>query len=43
VPTGIDQIEQWIGMLRRALETNYARLDKVLAEQATKGKDNRKR
>ena len=43
VPTGIDQIEQWIGMLRRALETNYARLDKVLAEQATKRKDNRKR
>jgi DNA-binding transcriptional ArsR family regulator len=43
VPKGIDPIEQWIGMLRRTLETNYARLDKVLAEQANKRKDSRRR
>ena len=35
-PDGMAAIEQWLGLLRKALETNYARLDKVLAEQ---GKD----
>jgi DNA-binding transcriptional ArsR family regulator len=28
----IDAIEQWLGMLRQALETNYDRLDKVLSQ-----------
>lgn len=28
---GIDAIEQWLAMLRRALDQNYQRLDKVLA------------
>jgi DNA-binding transcriptional ArsR family regulator len=29
---GIDAMDQWLAMLRKALETNYDRLDKVLAE-----------
>jgi DNA-binding transcriptional ArsR family regulator len=29
---GIAQIDRWLQLLRNALETNYARLDKVLAE-----------
>lgn len=28
----LDAIEQWLDMLRKALEQNYARLDQVLAE-----------
>ena len=28
---GIESIDQWLAMLRKALETNYNRLDKVLA------------
>ncbi len=32
-PGGIAEIDQWLGVLRRALEMNYARLDRVLAEQ----------
>jgi len=32
-PGGIAEVEQWLGVLRKALETNYARLDRVLAEQ----------
>jgi DNA-binding transcriptional ArsR family regulator len=28
---GIDAIDQWLAMLRKALETNYDRLDQVLA------------
>jgi len=28
---GIDAVDQWLGMLRRALEKNYDRLDQVLA------------
>jgi DNA-binding transcriptional ArsR family regulator len=28
---GIEAIDQWLAMLRKALEKNYARLDKVLA------------
>ena len=28
----IDAMEQWLGMLRQALEKNYNRLDQVLAE-----------
>lgn len=30
-PTAVVEIDQWLGMLRRALETNYDRLDGVLA------------
>ena len=30
---GIVEVEQWLGLLRTALEANYARLDEVLAEQ----------
>ena len=33
VPGGIAEIDRWLGLLRKALETNYARLDKVLAAQ----------
>ena len=29
---GIEAVDQWLAMLRKALETNYDRLDKVLAE-----------
>jgi DNA-binding transcriptional ArsR family regulator len=36
---GIAEVEQWLGLLRRALESNYARLDKVLAEQTRQRKD----
>jgi len=37
---GIDAMDQWLGMLRKALEKNYERLDEVLAamEPTTKGK-----
>jgi DNA-binding transcriptional ArsR family regulator len=30
--TGIDPIDQWLAMLRDALEKNYNRLDQVLAD-----------
>lgn len=38
--TGIDAMDQWLAMLRKALEKNYDRLDKVLAgmEPDKKGK-----
>jgi DNA-binding transcriptional ArsR family regulator len=29
---GIEAMDQWLAMLRKALETNYERLDEVLAE-----------
>jgi DNA-binding transcriptional ArsR family regulator len=37
---GIEAMDQWLAMLRKALEKNYARLDEVLAalEPTTKGK-----
>jgi DNA-binding transcriptional ArsR family regulator len=35
---GIAEIDQWLGLLRKALETSYARLDKVLAEQTKERK-----
>jgi DNA-binding transcriptional ArsR family regulator len=38
-PDGIAEIDQWLGVLRKALETNYARLDKVLAAQTRERKD----
>ena len=28
---GVEAMDQWLAILRRALETNYERLDKVLA------------
>jgi DNA-binding transcriptional ArsR family regulator len=37
-PDGINEIDQWLGLLRKALETNYARLDDVLAAQTRKEK-----
>jgi hypothetical protein len=30
-PAGIDAIDQWLAMLRKALAKNYDRLDDVLA------------
>jgi DNA-binding transcriptional ArsR family regulator len=36
---GIAEIDQWLGLLRKALETNYARLDQVLAAQTKQRKD----
>jgi DNA-binding transcriptional ArsR family regulator len=37
---GIDAMDQWLAMLRKALEKNYDRLDEVLAtlQSHTKGK-----
>ena len=37
---GIEAMDQWLAMLRKALEKNYERLDEVLAaiERTTKGK-----
>jgi DNA-binding transcriptional ArsR family regulator len=35
---GIDAMDQWLAMLRKALEKNYDRLDKVLAEIEPKQK-----
>src|SRR5216684_759531 len=37
---GIEAMDQWLAMLRKALEQNYQRLDEVLAalEPTTKGK-----
>ncbi len=37
---GIEAMDQWLAMLRKALETNYDRLDQVLAvmEKHKKGK-----
>ena len=37
---GIDAMDQWLAMLRKALEKNYERLDEVLAamKPTTKGK-----
>ena len=41
-PAAIDEIDQWLGMLRQALAKNYDRLDDVLAGmQPTKRKDKR--
>lgn len=38
-PGGIAEIDQWLGLLRKALETNYVRLDNVLAAQTKERKD----
>ena len=33
---GIDALDQWLAMLRKALEKSYDRLDQVLAEESNK-------
>ncbi|MFN0103057.1 MAG: ArsR/SmtB family transcription factor [Bryobacteraceae bacterium] len=38
-PGGLAEIDQWLALLRKALETNYARLDKILAAQTEVRKD----
>jgi hypothetical protein len=38
LPTHIEAMDQWLGMLRTALEKNYNRLDGVLAAIDTKEK-----
>jgi DNA-binding transcriptional ArsR family regulator len=38
-PGGIAEIDRWLGLLRKALETNYERLDKVLAAQTKERKE----
>ncbi len=35
---GLDAMDQWLGMLRKALEKNYDRLDGVLAEMQSEEK-----
>ena len=30
-PTALEELEEWLAMLRRALEANYERLDRLLA------------
>ncbi len=37
-PDGITEIDQWLGMLRDALATNYERLDEVLATMKPKNR-----
>lgn len=34
---GIEAIDEWLGLLRRSLSANYARLDRVLAESDASG------
>jgi len=40
-PDGVSEIERWLEMFRKALETNYSRLDMVLGDQTRtrKGKN----
>jgi DNA-binding transcriptional ArsR family regulator len=38
-PGGTAEIDQWLGLLRQALEANYTRLDNVLEAQTKQGKD----
>jgi DNA-binding transcriptional ArsR family regulator len=37
-PEAIDEIDQWLGMLRKALAKNYDRLDGLLQEMQRKGR-----
>ena len=39
-PGALSELDQYLQMLRGALEGNYRRLDRLLAKQAKKGKDN---
>jgi DNA-binding transcriptional ArsR family regulator len=34
-PAAVDEIDRWLGMLRKALSANYDRLDDVLAAMKT--------
>ena len=36
---GIEAMDQWLGMLRKALEKNYDRLDQVLADMESNKKE----
>jgi DNA-binding transcriptional ArsR family regulator len=38
---GIDAMDQWLAMLRKALEKNYDRLDEVLAAMEANGETNK--
>lgn len=38
-PDGIAEIDQWLAQLRDAMETNYSRLDRVLAAASRKDKN----
>lgn len=38
-PRGIAEIDQWLELVRKALETNYARLDEVLESQTVERKE----
>ena len=38
-PHAIDNVDQWLGMLRQALARNYERLDEVLQSLEDDGKD----
>ncbi len=40
-PGGIAEADQWLGVLRKALEANYDRLDNILAAQTKGRKDKR--
>ncbi len=35
VPEALAPVERWLGDLRRVMETNYARLDAVLADESS--------
>src|SRR5207249_9815291 len=35
-PSAVTEIDQWLAMLRRGLETNYGRLDQILADKHPK-------
>jgi DNA-binding transcriptional ArsR family regulator len=39
---GIDAMDQWLTMLRKALEKNYERLDEVLADMQSNSKGKRR-
>jgi DNA-binding transcriptional ArsR family regulator len=41
--SGIDAMDQWLSMLRKALEKNYDRLDQVLADAEHQSKRGEKR
>lgn len=40
---GIEAMDQWLAMLRKALENNYDRLDEVLAQMETKKMESNKK
>ncbi len=39
-PNGLAALEQWMALMRRALEANYGRLDGVLAAMGAEAKGN---